>query len=136
MDAFQWFISALDCLTLYLSSPHYEKTTVSKQDEAELSEIDPETAKILTEGLSYEGLEEHLIGISLSIRGDMILFGIRQNTLEFIKDTVNRIRENEARVRGIPVEDVAKLPGETMLDKSSLKIWIDDLTEIDRSKRN
>ncbi len=63
-------------------------------------------------------------GISLSLSGDMMLFGTGKSTRDFLVEVIDAMKANEAKIREITVEEVFESPPETLMDPSTIKIWV------------
>jgi hypothetical protein len=95
----------------------------------------PELAELLAKGMSYGELNDTLAGISLSISGDMMLFGVGKTARNHLADAIARIQANEASVRGVSEEEVFVSPPETMLDPSSITIFAEACDAIEKAGR-
>jgi hypothetical protein len=95
----------------------------------------PEIAEFIAKGMSYGDFFETLTGISLSISGDMMLFGVGKTARSHLADAVAQIQANEASVRGVSEEEVFVSPPETMLDPSSITIFVEACDAIDKATR-
>jgi hypothetical protein len=95
----------------------------------------PEIAEFIAKGMSYGDFFETLTGISLSISGDMMLFGVGKDARTFLEEAFARIQANEASVRGASEEEVFKAPPETMLAASSVTIFAEACNAIDKATR-
>lgn len=95
----------------------------------------PEIAEFIAKGMSYGEFNDTLTGISLSISGDLMLFGVGKKTRTFLEEAVARIRANEASVRGVSEEEVFNVPPETMLAASSVTIFAEACDAIDNASR-
>lgn len=88
--------------------------------EVSQSEID----ELYPKGLSFGDFNDQMQGISLSLRGDMMLFGTGKSTRDFLVEVIDAMKVNEAKIREITVEEVFKSPPETLMDPSTIKIWV------------
>ncbi len=90
--------------------------------------------------MTYGDLGDMLEGISLSLSGDVMLgFGdetSQMSIMDFLKKTVLKIRENEAREKGITLEDQFNLPPETLLHPESKKMLEDALNKLDEQMKS
>lgn len=84
--------------------------------------------------LTYGQVAETLTGISLSIAGDMMLFGTGKTASAHLEEMVTKMHESEARHRGIPAEDIFNnSPDEMFVSDEAEKIWHDYLSALDKS---
>lgn len=88
--------------------------------EVSQSEID----ELYPKGLSFGDFNDQMQGISLSLSGDMMLFGTGKSTRDFLVEVIDAMKANEAKIREITVEEVFESPPETLMDPSTIKIWV------------
>lgn len=103
------------------SIPESLRAPFSIEDiEVSQSEID----ELYPKGLSFGDFNDQMQGISLSLSGDMMLFGTGKSTRDFLAEVIDAMKANEAKIREITVEEVFESPPETQMDPSTIKIWV------------
>ena len=83
-------------------------------------------------GLSFGDFGNQMEGISLSLSADMMLFGTGKSAADFLKETVGKIKANEAKIRGVTEEEFLNSPSETQLDPTTVKIWVMACNTLDK----
>lgn len=84
--------------------------------------------------LTLAEVNDTLQGISLSLSGDMMLFGTGKSTRDHLAEMVQKMKENEALVRGITVDEVfSQSSPDLTLHPETEKIWTEYLSALDDS---
>lgn len=96
---------------------------------------DSETAKFLSEGMSYGSFIDMTQGISCSLSADRMLFGLGKSERDRLAEVVKKLEANEAKIKGVSTQEVFSLPSETMMDPSTVKMFFDALNALDKKAR-